>query len=512
MNTHVPSTPVATPANAPVYLKHDPMLPIAAKPGWEKEEMDVDQESEPLKSVADSFVLFKSLRQSRERLLLHTFPKFSSGKGRGTKLTDSAAQHKPQSVQSRGKCDITIGPHTFPETNICEVHYLAPAAPQTIASPGAPYWQPASAASTSTPSAPVTAAASSASILKTATSSITPAAEMVPAPLISELTSSSPVPQDLIRQVNFAASTDPIFSNLLQLAASKTATQGQVATLGVFIQSLASMSAALASSSTTPAAKPATPASNEGPSNSVPNYFKITPQVQLPVKEFDLILEFREAPSERWLIPRGCHPTITRSGQDLILKVAISNTGQTPAISPNPNDDPKDQVPLSFCLCDPPYAIWDSVTRWIGGEDRMKENQQFLDSLVVPERLYPSLQLRPGPLLTQLQTSCTAPYTMRPLRQGPAQVRPPRQRSGAAQKRAADNKPSEVPRSKTKKTVVPTPIQCLSCGQPDVPLILGGRFCRPCVESGKATPLPPVPSVNPPPNPAAQSPAVLPNA
>ncbi|KAF9566085.1 hypothetical protein CPC08DRAFT_704168 [Agrocybe pediades] len=143
MNTHVPSTPVATPANAPVYLKHDPMLPIAAKPGCE-----------PLKSVADRYLFAFAHRRPRERLLLHTFPKFSSGKGRGTKLTDSAAQHKPQSVQSRGKCDITIGPHTFPETNICEVHYLAPAAPQTIASPGAPYWQPASAASTSTPSAP----------------------------------------------------------------------------------------------------------------------------------------------------------------------------------------------------------------------------------------------------------------------------------------------------------------------------------------------------------------------
>jgi len=276
-----------------------------------------------------------------------------------------------------------VGPHSFPETNICEVHYLAPPLPQaTVIAPS--YWQP-----TASPyglAYPTTSVVPSATILENARPSPAPTSEMVPAPLISELTATSSVPQELINQVNIAASTNPTFSNLLQLVAAKKATQDQLKTLGLLIQSLANMGAALAVSNNGASAIH-TSTANVPSTSSSSGYYRsaLQPQPQLPAKEFDLILEFREAPTERWLIPRGCHPTATQSGQDIELRLAISNTGQTPAIQANVNNESQAQheVPLLLCLHNAPYTLWDTIVRWIGGEDKMKLNTQYLDNLVV---------------------------------------------------------------------------------------------------------------------------------
>ena len=71
---------------------------------------------------------------------------------------------------------------------------------------------------------------------------------------------------------------------------------------------------------------------------------------------------------------------------------------------------------------------------------------------------------------------------MKPLKQGPTpQPRTNRQRKPYAQKKIAEQNPNQnkpgdpVPVKKSRASKAsPTPIQCLTCKQTDVPLILGG--------------------------------------
>lgn len=107
---------------------------------------------------------------------------------------------------------------------------------------------------------------------------------------------------------------------------------------------------------------------------------------------------------------------------------------------------------------------------------------------------------------------------MKPLKQGPApQPRTNRQRKPYTQKKSAEQNPNQnkpgdpVPVKKSRASqskASPTPIQCLTCKQTDVPLILGGSvfyfpfvcvflwrltlslgYCRPCVDAGKGIPV-----------------------
>lgn len=106
---------------------------------------------------------------------------------------------------------------------------------------------------------------------------------------------------------------------------------------------------------------------------------------------------------------------------------------------------------------------------------------------------------------------------MKPLKQGPTpQPRTNRQRKPYGQKKFAEQNPNQnkpgdpVPVKKSRASqskASPTPIQCLTCKQTDVPLILGGSvfyffllfffwrltplpgYCRPCVDAGKWTPV-----------------------
>ncbi len=90
----------------------------------------------------------------------------------------------------------------------------------------------------------------------------------------------------LISQVNAAAAADPIFSNLLQLAAAKTATEDQLQTLGLLIQSLAAIDHA----------KKIAAAASLPVSSVLPVNYNQPPPVQTPSKPFDLVIEFRETP------------------------------------------------------------------------------------------------------------------------------------------------------------------------------------------------------------------------
>lgn len=193
--------------------------------------------------------------------------------------------------------------------------------------------------------------------------------------MINPLTADS-VPHGLVHQVNLAASTNPILSNLLQLAAARRATPDQLQTLGLLIQSLANIESALAVSNIPPAEPPLPPSSN-------PNYYRPQPLV----KDFDLILEYRETPNERWIIPRGCYPVAVQSGSDIMLTVCIIGKQETPSIplhrvALDPESPDIADRSVTFTLKNTPFNLWDTIVRWIGGEEKMSLNKKYHDSLV----------------------------------------------------------------------------------------------------------------------------------
>ncbi|KAH9486527.1 hypothetical protein JR316_0000592 [Psilocybe cubensis] len=483
------TTPTPTPTqnqNVVQPKKPDLMLPVG-KRNW-----DLEQEGE-IHSVAASGALLKSLRQSRERWLFHTFPKFSS-KSRGNKASLADVTPLNHTIHTQGKCDLEIGPQKFEDTSFFAVHYLSspasfsqPATSQNTV-PNTASWHsnvPYGSPYTYTNAAPPPTSIQS-NISSPQAQPGTPLN-----PLMNSLTADS-VPNGLVYQVNLAASTNPILSNLLQLAAARRATPDQLQTLGLLIQSLPNIESSLAACDVPPAAEPLPP-----PTNS--NHYRAQP----PAKDFDLILEYRETPNERWIIPRGCYPVAVKSGSDILLTVCVVGKQETPSIPlsrvvQDPESPDNYDRPVTITLKNAPSNLWDTIMRWIGGHEKMELNKKYQDSLTPPQRLFLGLQLSSNEsVLAQLQAASTQPFSMKTLKQGPTthSRRPGRAKAGNTQRRttATHQKPGSQPseaaakKSRIMQARFPpsTPIQCLSCKQGDVPLLLGGRYCRTCVESGK---------------------------
>ncbi|KIM47777.1 hypothetical protein M413DRAFT_439447 [Hebeloma cylindrosporum] len=483
-------------------IKNEPMLPVGDRPFW-----DLNGQDDEIESISESCVLLKSLRQSRERWLSQTFPKFST-KTRGNKAPEVTPP--PHTIQTRGRCSLEIGPHLFPDTIVYEVHYLSSPVSYTPTPPAQttsnPYWAPSVSYTSSyryTPATtqatqPVNNPVTTQAPATTSTPAPEASADTVPAPLISSLTTHvAAITPNLINQVNAAASANPILSNLLQLAAAGNATPDQLKTLGLLIQSLANIENV---SSIPSSATPQQISTSQSTSGT--NYYNRLPS---PVKPFDVVFEFRETPSDRLVFPRGlvhaerlCNSTNTNT--DILLHMALSNAGPLSSeFLQQTNDGTGGRYPVTLHLNQASPAIWDTVSRWIGGDEQNLSNKIELEKLVPSKRLYLGLQLQPGPLLTQLQTACGSPYAMKPLKQGPTpQSRTNRQRKPYTQKKITEQNPNQnkpddpvpVKKSRTSQSKAsPTPIQCLTCKQTDVPLILGGRYCRPCVDAGKWTPV-----------------------
>jgi hypothetical protein len=190
----------------------------------------------------------------------------------------------------------------------------------------------------------------------------------------------------LINQVNSAASSNPILANLLQVAAGGHATDDQLRTLGLLIQSLASRDSVASSASQPP------------PSTSLPSSLFVT---QPPIKPFDVVVEFREMPNERWLFPRG--PTVcdrildnvtTGAAYDIVLttripfaKAAEATTSSTPATTEQPateSQPPPEKTPqaVKMTLKKAPFTVWDTLYRWVGGEQEMAKHREYLQNLV----------------------------------------------------------------------------------------------------------------------------------
>ncbi|KAI9512559.1 hypothetical protein F5148DRAFT_1162518 [Russula earlei] len=501
-------------------------FPVGSKPGWELEQPDSEQEgSLPLKNVADSLLVFHALKQSRSKWLSSTFPKFSS-KSRGGKVSDTIPP--PHTMRSLGKFDFHIGPHTFPDTSVYEAHYLpstpaqAPEQPRSGSNPPPPpasSWQmaPPYRATTYTPYFPYGA---SASPFATAYSPM----QRASTPLVSAVSSETPITPALITRVNDAAANDPILANFLQLAASGRATSDQLKTLALLIQSLASAqsssmpASALSSfsgsdplaalnllaahipSSTSGSSAAATPPPSWGNNNSYSNKDHpipaqtATPTGSQPPKDFDLVLEFPERPYDRCLVPRVpvvCERTPSVGNVGAILLIfALPFPTKTEGEAESSSADLPQEV-VQFRITKVHQTFWESLLNWAGGATKVEANRRILEKIAIPERVYLQHRLPEGDLLTKLQAA-ENPYTMKSIkpphgdRTSTRRRAPPkRARSSTESSQNGASTPKRKRSSQPKASPVSRKIACVSCGQTDVPLMMGGRFCRPCVEAGK---------------------------
>jgi len=121
----------------------------------------------------------------------------------------------------------------------------------------------------------------------------------------------------------------------------------------------------------------------------------------------------------------------------------------------------------------------------------MRKHREHLQTLNGPEKVYLGYQLLPGSLLSQLQAVSTNIYQTKLIKPGQYSSRSSKKRSTVRKESETASKQDErTPAGKqrrrnqiTKST--PTQILCQACGNSNVPLIQGGRYCRPCVDSGK---------------------------
>jgi hypothetical protein len=397
-------------------------------------------------SIRDSsFVVLQSLKQSREKWLSGTFPKFSS-KSRGGKPPDVIPQ--PHTIQTRGRCDFQIGPHTYPNTTFFEVHYL-PIQPQFPPTFSTTYY-PASSTGTpsgtvpyggylpiqaqapgnagasksvtvpyggSVPKAPanpqpepvVATSSSKATNLSISTNNATASTSGATSGATSKTSPMSPSPvaitPALIGQVSVAASSNLTLAKLLQLAAAGKATPEELKSLGLLIQSLSGNNStesnpAPSTSNTLPSSGSQSSSHASGSTPSLPSTSQqgFTP----PVKEFDLVFEFHEASWERRVFPRGqvvCEQVPSAGFSALSTDILI--TARVPfaskPVGPTPvgltdgtakalgNLNTSESIPpqvVKFRLCRAPHAVWDTVYRWAGGEQGMAKSRKYLESLV----------------------------------------------------------------------------------------------------------------------------------
>ncbi|KAJ3979931.1 hypothetical protein F5890DRAFT_1630611, partial [Lentinula detonsa] len=130
------------------------------------------------------------------------FPKFTGKAKKGSKVApNTSSAPPPHDLQFRGKWEVEIGPHIYPNTTFHKAIYLLTFSNQ---------------------------APSATSYGGFSTTSFTPST--------FETTIATPA---LIDQINAAAATNPILVSLLQLASAGQATQDQLQMLSVTIQSLA---------------------------------------------------------------------------------------------------------------------------------------------------------------------------------------------------------------------------------------------------------------------------------
>ncbi|KAI0756852.1 hypothetical protein C8Q80DRAFT_1130817 [Daedaleopsis nitida] len=400
-------------------------LPTGPEPGWEFEEPRPDDAE--LNSVPDSLVVLQSLRQSRSKWVTSTFSKFST-KARGSKVQE-----------------VVPPPHSIK----AHVHYLP-----DVNSSGSESQTNTGSSSQPPPSTP-----------------------SVP------LTSLSYVSPALSSKVAIASKSNPVLANLLNAVINRTATDDQIKTLGLLIQSLDSV-------------QELDPADSGMP-----------PRAASP-KPFDIVLEFHERPADRWILPRGdviCERVDVAEGvftryTDVILTTSLLPTGAAtldPLASNESSTEGVTPEVVSFRLSRLPQQLWELFQTWAGGPVKMEESRVKLAQLLkqAAPRSYLSYRLPEGGLLAEVHNANAPPYTLKPIKPAGADSNRAKRKSVSRRATLISNNPSSpgekaapVKRRQSLKAnaLVAPPIACHSCGQTDVPLMMGGRYCRTCIDSGKA--------------------------
>lgn len=448
-------------------------LPVGDTPDWETRAFAGAE----LKAVDESFVILQSLKQSREKWLRSSFPKFST-RSRGGKQPDVVPP--PHTMYNRGRCTLEIGPHIFTDTTVFEVHYhpvAVPVAPSTTfvyQSVPSGSWQlrPQSSQANET--------------ILTALPNSTP--------LLASLPSTLHVTQALVAQVNQAAASNPTLANLLQLAVAGKASPDQLKTLGLLIQSLASSPSAAVDATQPSIDFTQSKARADSGTPALPTTSQY--QLQPPTRDFDLVLEFRENLIDRWTFPRGpskCEfvslPGISGSFGDIILTTAVPFTfpnAQSVEGVPEVETTPKQVV--SFRFKSASSAVWDTISRWAG--PNAEENCKVLSEIKPQDRAFLAHRLPEGSQLSQVQNAAVPSYSMKLIK--PATESSKNRRKTTRKNVADGNAPGSLTAKRKRLTqnknqLEPPRIVCLSCGQSEVPLIQGGRYCRPCVNDGRVS-------------------------
>ncbi|KAF7979411.1 hypothetical protein HWV62_42530 [Athelia sp. TMB] len=235
-------------------------------------------------------------------------------------------------------------------------------------------------------------------------------------PLFSSLGAEVDITPELITQVNIAAASNPTLANLLQLAASGQATPDQLQTLGLLIQSLASISSHDKSSVPSRSASifgSGTPQPDETHQVSTPAlaYNTMKAPSMYPAyrsfKEFDIVLEFAENPSDRWILPRS--PSIIESDpgvktDDLLLTVAIPFHGhplQT-AHSTNPDEGMAQHV-VTFRFARASNDIQECLSRWNDCQGSIEITRKALKQIA--SSLLGGSRFNPNNLIARQSTS-----------------------------------------------------------------------------------------------------------
>ncbi|KAI0639560.1 hypothetical protein C8Q77DRAFT_1214084 [Trametes polyzona] len=414
-------------------------LPTVTQPGGELSEPQAKASGPGLKSVSESLVVLQSLRQSRNRWLSSMFPKFSV-KTRGGRATDVIPP--PHTTKAHGKFDLHIGPHVFYDTAFYEVHYLPVIEPP----PEDPQNTHASLASQPGSSGDSAVQASLASIPFPTGTYVTPA---------------------LSTKVSAAAHTNPVLANLLKAVINRTATDDQVKTLGLLIQSLDGVRSL---------DQPGAASAGEA---AVP----VSPRSSSP-RPFDVVLEFHERPSERFVFPRGdivCELATPKAesayrSSDMVIACSVPFPGApVPEPTSQTANPPEVIVPevVTFRLSRVSQALWELMYTWAGGPQKIEESRARLAGLArqAAPRVFLQHRIAEGELLEEIRSAVAPPYTLKP-------VKPPGADSNRSKRKSVSRRATRPPfvkrRSHKAKAPPPPPIACHSCGQTDVPLMMGG--------------------------------------
>ncbi|KAI0094309.1 hypothetical protein BDY19DRAFT_912188 [Irpex rosettiformis] len=375
-------------------------LPAGTRPGWELDDEEMNTEDEEWNNLADSLVILQSLKQSREKWLTSAFPKFS-GRARGSKQPEVKAP--PHSVRSHNKFELSVGPHIFSNTRLYEIHY-PPEQPIPIPS----------STSASSSFAPEIASSSSLS-------------DVNPAPQTRFKDFITPT---LLEHVTQAATTDPILHNLLTLAQKNQLSEEQRLTLAAFVRSLNEQLGPNYSRTE----------SSAGPSTSV--------APAPPPRPFDLVIEFQERSSDRWLVPRGAvyledtYASTAGSQYDVIVTTNLPLGRPAPVpqegSSVNGSEQPAtltQTVKLHWRGLH--QDSYDVLIAWSRGDTMSDDSEKLNGALNNTKRTYLAHQLPNGELLEILRAACN-PYLMKPIK--PTNADSTRTRRKSSTRRAATEK------------------------------------------------------------------------